>query len=302
LWPVNPDALKPLFEATGLCLPRTLIQAGKTHFESLFGEPGPKLSREDFLQQEYEKNVNEARIVVARQGGDKTLAECLPWLMENSGASPTAEYARHSRYANLAFRKETRAFAISFCWSRGNELTNHLKRIERNWHMGDVGLKIIRDPSVTPGARGEQLLGTLSSRGAQEVHPLTEALAALQAIHNMITAARSGDLTQDGQGIGEQEVTQWALANLPPQLEKLRDELIDRDTPESADPPLAKLAALLAERKVLQAEVAARELSMTMEEVSACALRHPMRFGLLAGPPMVLFQAVEGSKPEISHA
>jgi hypothetical protein len=303
LWPLNAEALKPLFEATGLCLPRTLIQACRTHFESLFGEPGPKLSREDFLQQEYERNVNEARIAVARQGADKTVAECLPWLLENSGFSPLGADADRSRYANLAFQKEGRAFAVSLCYSRGNELTGRLRRIERYWQLGNVGLKILRDPSVKPGLRGEQLLGTLRSRGAQEVHPLPEALAALQAIHNMITAARSGDLTQDGQGISEREVTQWSLANLPPQLETLRDELIGREASrESGDAALAKLAALLAERKVLEAEIAAKELSMTMEEVSACARRHPMRFGLLAGPPMVLFQAIEGSAPETSHA
>jgi hypothetical protein len=299
LWPLFAEALKPLFETTGLCLPRTLIQACKGHFESLFGEPGPKLSREDFLQQEYERNVNEARNVVARQGGDKTLAECLPWLLENSGASPEGEDAERSRYANLVFRKEVRAFAVSLCCCRGNELTGRLRRIERYWQLGNVGMKIIRDPSVKPGPKGEQLLGIIKSRGAQEVHPLPEALAALQAIHNMITSARSGDFTQDGQPIGEQEVTQWALSNLPPQLERLRDDLIGREPP---DPALAKLAALLAERKVLAAEVAAKELSMTMEEVSACARRHPMQFGLLAGPPMVLFQAIEGSTPEISHA
>jgi hypothetical protein len=305
LWPLNPEVLKPLFETTGLCLPRTLIQACKTHFESLFGDevvPRPKLSREDFLQQEYEKNVNEARIAVARQGGDKVLGESLPWLLQNSGFSPLAADAGRSRYANLAFRSPTGEFAVSLCSCRGNELNGRLRRIERYWQVGSLGLKIIRDPSVRPGPKSEQLLGTIRSRGAREVHPLPEALAALQAIHNMITAARSGDLTQDGHGIGEQEVTQWALANLPPQLEKLRDELIGRETAESSDFALAKLAALLADRKVLEVEVAARELSMTMEEVSACALRHPMRFGLLAGPPMVLFQAVEGSKPEISHA
>jgi hypothetical protein len=301
LWPVNPDALKPLFESTGLCLPRTLIQECKKYFESLFGdqvEPGPKLSREDFLQQEYEKSVNAARTVVARQGADKVLGESLPWLLQSSGLSPMAADGDRSRYANLAFRSAIGAFAVSLCWCRGNELTGRLRRIERYWQRGDLGLKIVRDPSVKPGPRGEQLLGTIKSRGGQEVHPLPEALAALQAIHNMITAARAGDLIRDGQGIGEQEVTQWSLSNLPPQLEKLRDDLMGR---EPSDPALAKLAALLAERKVLEAEVAARELSMTMEEVSACARRNPMRFGLLAGPPMVLFQAIEGS-PETSHA
>ena len=302
LWPVNPEALKPLFEITGLCLPRTLIQACKKEFESLFGdqvEPSPGLSREDFLQQEYEKNVNEARLVVARQGADKVLGESLPWLLQSSGLSPVGADADRSRYANLAFRSDLGAFAVSLCWCRGNELTGRLRRIERYWQRGDLGLKILRDPSVKPGPRGEQLLGTIKSRGGQEVHPLPEALAALQAIHSMITAARSGDLTQDGQEISEQEVTQWSLSNLSPQLEKLRDDLMGR---EPSDPSLAKLAALLAERKVLEAKVAARELSMTLEEVSACARRHSMRFGLLAGPPVVLFQAVEGSPPEISHA
>jgi hypothetical protein len=301
LWPMNPEVLKPLFETTGLCLPRTLIQACRTHFESLFGddvEPRPKLSREDFLQQEYERNLNEARLVVARQGPDKVLGESLPWLLQSNGFSPLGADPERSRYANLAVRNPTGEFAVSLCGCRGNELTGRLRRIERYWPSGSLGLKIIRDLSVKPGPRGEQLLGTIKSRGAQEVHPLPEALAALQAIHNMITSARSGDLTQDGEEISEQAVTQWALSNLPPQLEKLRDDLIGREPP---DPAQAKLAALLAERKVLEAEVAARELSMTMEEVSACARRHPMRFGLLAGPPMVLFQAIEGS-PEIANA
>jgi len=188
---------------------------------------------------------------------------------------------------------------VSLCCCRGNELTGRLRRIERYWQPGNLGLKIVRDPSVKPGVRGEQLLGVIKSRGGQEVNPLPEALAALQAIHNMITAARSGDLTQDGEEIGEAEVTQWALANLPPQVENLRADLVGADPP---DPALAKLAALIGERKVVAAEAAARELSMTMEEVSACARRNPMRFGLLAGPPMVLFQAIEGSAPETSHA
>jgi hypothetical protein len=111
----------------------------------------------------------------------------------------------------------------------------------------------------------------------------------------MITSARSGDLTQDGAGVSEQEVSDWAMRNLPPQLEKLREDLMGRQPP---DPMLPRLAALVNERKVVSAEAAARELSISTEEVSACARRHSMRFGLLAGPPLVLFQAVEGSQPE----
>ncbi len=209
-------------------------------------------------------------------------------------ASALAMRASHS-----ATQAEISRYRSAGCLP-GNELTGRLRKIERFWKPQNLGLRVVRDASIKPGAKGEQLLNSIKSRGAQEIHPLPEALAALQAIHNMVTSARAGDLTQDGQGIGEQEVTRWSLSNLPPQLEKLRDDLIGKTQPP--DPALANLTALLAERKIVAAEVAAQELSMTVEEVSACARRHPMRFGLLAGPPMVLFQTIEGSPPEISHA
>ena len=87
LWPLDSDALKALFAQTGVCLSRTLIQACDQQFNQLLddGVPRPKQSREDFLQEEYAKNLAEARAIVQRQGADKTLSECLPWLLENSG-------------------------------------------------------------------------------------------------------------------------------------------------------------------------------------------------------------------------
>jgi hypothetical protein len=298
LWPLEADALKPFFQRNGLCLPRTLIQASRSQFESLFGqetEPRPKLSREDFLQQEFERNLKEARVSVPLEGADKILGESLPWLLQQSGYSPLPENSEHSRYANLAFRGEGGEFAVVFCSFGGVKLTNRLRKIQENWRSTTAGVRVIRDSSTKPGAKGEALLNTIRSRGGQEIHPLPEALAALQAIHNMITSARSGDLTQNGAGVSEGEVSDWAMRNLPPQLEKLREDLMGRQPP---DPMLPRLAALVNERKVVSAEAAARELSISTEEVSACARRHSMRFGLLAGPPLVLFQAVEGSQPE----
>ncbi len=116
----------------------------------------------------------------------------------------------------------------------------------------------------------------------------------------MIASARSGDLTQDGEGIGEREVNQWLLENMPPQLDQLREELVGRES--DPDPVLPKLAALLSQRKVIEGNAAASELSSNLEEISACARRNPMRFGLLAGPPVVLFEAIEGPAPEPSRA
>jgi hypothetical protein len=302
LWPLDAATLAPLFEATGLCLPRRLIQACRSQFEGLIGEetePRPALSRQDFLQQEFEAALKEARIVVARQGGDKTLGESLPWLLQSSGAAALGRDDRRSRYAHLGFRGARGGdFAVALCYCTPRELTPRLRRIDRYWTKSPLAVKVVRDPSVKPGAKGQELLEAIKSRGAQVIHALPEALAALQAIHNMIASARSGDLTRDGEGIAEREVTQWALDNMPRQLEQLRDDLLGKETSRPYDPVLPRLAALVGERKVVEARIAANELDLTLEDVSACASRNPMQFGVLAGPPLVLFEAVEGSGPE----
>jgi hypothetical protein len=306
LYPLNKDDLKPLFAKNGLCLPRTLIQECKTLFQNLFTDgitvASQRVTRQDFLQEVYARSVNAARDTVARLGGDKTLSEALPWLLQNSGFSPLGQNAERSHYASLAFQRGGGEFAVSLCYGRSNALTARLKKIERFWKPEKTNLYVIRDASVTPGERGAQHLSTLKSRGAREVLPLPEALAALQAIRDMIASARSGDLRQDGQMMSEPEVTEWALSNLPAQLEQLRDAFAGRTAEATVDATLSKLAALLRDRKVMAASAAAHELSIPLEEVSACASRHPMRFGVLAGPPMVLFQAIEGYATEASDA
>ena len=126
LWPLSAEALQPLFEATGLCLPRKLIQACKSQFESLFGdeiEPRPRISRRNFLEQEFDKALKEARVVV-RQGGDKTLVESLPWLLQNSGLNALGRDDQRSRYVGLAFRGAKGDVAVSVCYCGGNELAH----------------------------------------------------------------------------------------------------------------------------------------------------------------------------------
>jgi hypothetical protein len=301
LWPLQEAALQPLFARTGVCLPRKLIQTCKQQFEELLEEGvlRPTRSRADFLQEEYAKNLAEARVIVQRQGADKTLSECLPWLLQNSGMKQLAQSADRSGYVHLAFNAPLGDTGLVFCTRGGNDLTNKVKRADRYWKKpNSLRLKILRNASIQPGKVASEYLAKLKSLGAEEVFALPEALAALQAIRNMTSAAGAGDLAHDGEAVGEEEVTAWALANLPPQLEQLRDDLRGRP---GSDAVRSKLSALLTERKVIAADAAARELCLPTEEVSACARRHPMEFGVLEGPPLVLFEAVEGQPSEQSY-
>lgn len=304
-WPLDSNRLKPLFAATGLCLPRTLIQACRQQFDECMSEdlPGTEerqtTSLPDFLQEQYERNLADARRQAPREGADKILDESLPWLLQNSGLTVLGPDADASRFSNLVYRGPGGDTALVYCFRRGVALTHALKRINRTWNPG-AGLKILSDPSMQPkeGSVGAKVLGELKQRGAQQSYPLPEALVALHAIRNLTTSARSGELTLDGRQVIEPEATEWALANLAPQLEQLRAELVQK---ADEDLVLPALSALITKKKVIDADVAARELSLRAEEVAACARRHPMHFGLLEGPPLVLFQAVEGS-PGANHA
>jgi hypothetical protein len=305
-WPLDPKRLEPLFAATGLCLPRRLIQLCAQEFDDCMGEDLPgfeerqTMSLPDFLQEQYERNLADARRTAPREGADKILGESLPWLLQNSGLTVLGPDAEASRFSNLAYRGPAGDTALVYCFRRGNALTNSLKRISKTWNP-PVGLKILSDPSIQPkqGTVGANVLDELKRRGAQQSYPLPEALAALHAIRNLTTSARSGELTLGRRQITEPETTEWALANLAPQVEQLRVELVQK---ADEDLMLPALSALVAEKKVIDADMAARELSLRAEEVAACARRHPMHFGLLEGPPLVLFQAVEGSPAGTNHA
>ncbi len=295
IWPIDASKLKPLFGATDLCLPRKLIRACEHQFRELMGdEPAPEpKDRDKFVQEEFDSNLSEARRTVSMQGLSKTLSDCLPWLLQSSGLRPLGRDEARSRYAAQGWRGAGGDMAIAFCDGGGNALTNQLKRIEREWSPRGLKLALVRDISIQPGAVGERTLTSLRHKGAREIHPLPEALAALQAIRNLIATARSGELLNGDELVDEEAVTAWALANLPPQVEQLRDALMERE-PEPEDPVLPRLSELLNERKIIAADNAAAELNLRAEEVSKCARLYPMRFGFLDGPPMVIFEAAEG--------
>jgi hypothetical protein len=303
LWPLDLAGLKPLFSRTGLCLPRTLIQTCRQLFDRLLGdeEPRPKISRDEFFQEEYAKRLAAARLTVDKLGEDKTLDESLPWLLENFRLTPLSQDAERSQYASRAYRGPDGDTALVFCYVTGNKLTGRLRKIERHWRPGKLRLKILRNPSSRIGAVGATVLAGLKAKGAKEVYPLREALAALHAIRDLRASALSGELSQDGVPIHESEVTRWALDNLPTQVEQLRNDLFGA-TPADEDPRLSKLSELVNERKIVAAEAAARELSLSVDEVCGIARRNPLRFGLLAGPPLVVFEAIEGPPAEGSRA
>ena len=248
------------------------------------------------MREQYEACLAEARRAAPRKGAEKILAEALPWLLQHSQASTTSTHPEFSKFANMVYQSAVGEVAIAFCFQRASSLFHRFKRIANAWNP-PTKLKIIADPLVQPGAKATELLEGLKNRGAKVIYAFPEALAALDAIRNLTTNARSGQLTLEGKQVSERDATDWVLANLAPPVEHLRAALSDRPTDALDDPVLPPLSALVANRKIIDMETAGRELALQTEEVTACARRHPLHFGILEGPPLVLFKAVEGPAP-----
>jgi hypothetical protein len=149
-------------------------------------------------------------------------------------------------------------------------------------------LRDARLPITKTATRCREYLGELERRGARFVQPGVEALAALEALRKLICDARSGDLSVRGEAIGEADVCAWLAGRLDGELSELLDRI---ETPSSeAEVDLKRdLRELLAREYVIGLDAAARELAVEGHRLQAVAESDPTQFGLLQGPPAVLY-------------
>jgi hypothetical protein len=140
-----------------------------------------------------------------------------------------------------------------------------------------------------------QRLRSIEEKGGTFVPVSREAVESLAALRRLLADAESGDLAHRGEAVPPGRVEQWMAGHLPSALDPLIGQLrveIPEPREGAASKWSSKLAALLAESRIISLEDAARELGAAPEEVESCALGDPRLFGLLGGPAPALFQPV----------
>jgi hypothetical protein len=199
----------------------------------------------------------------------------------------------------LDFTARDGSVAIGICNEVNlTSLASHLKKITQSWTattgssvilLRDSRLPIRRSATVT-----QQRLTDIQANGGRLVTVSQEALEALAALRHLLSDAESGDLAHNYQSVTPKQVEQWIAGHLPAALDQLVSEFGD----SAANP--AKLthaiADLLAQRKMVRLEDAARDLAVTIAEVDEAVRRDPHQFGLLGGSVPILFQPVTPSK------
>lgn len=277
------------------CVPRKVIAAASVAFERLARvvEPTPPASADAFVGDAYAAR----RAAAIEQGRPEesrdTLMHGLPLLYAVRGAPRSAQRLPG---VDLVLTARDGLVGVAIC----NE-TNMRSLAARLRHLSSSGdtssgarLALVRDPRlpISKGAKKTlEYLADLEQRGARVVSPSVEALAALSALRSLLSDARAGDLAARGDAVGEATVSAWLAKNLDDALADLCDAIEGTANPAGA--ALAReLSDLVVRRCVIALDEASKEIGASPEVALATARRSPDRFGVLEGPPVVLFALI----------
>jgi GTPase SAR1 family protein len=295
---------------TSPCIPRKVIAAAAAAFERLQrGErPAPAEApapapADTFLEDAFASRRAAAVTRSRPEESRDTLMHGLPLLYRLRGSRPSAQRVPG---VDLVLPAGEAPLGVTVCNETNmKSLAARLRALAQGGEaIRGLRLRIVRDPRlpITKGAKKTQeYLADLEKHGARLIQPSVEALSALEALRSLLSDARAGDLAARGEAVGEKTVADWLAKHLDDALVDLCDAL-EADAASPAAPAEEKLLRdlddLLARRFVVRLDAAAGEIGAPSGDALAAARRHPDRFGVLEGPPVVLFVRVPAESLE----
>jgi hypothetical protein len=290
-WPLAAEQIRKIFKDNAAPA-RTILTRCKDLFDLWSGKESEKVEPLDtalqtMLDERFTKKDPAETEEILRNG--------LPLLTRSSGL-------KHSVTGNrspIDFTIGDGQVAIAICnEANTRSLANHLRKIsEARKQAQNSPLLMLRDarlPIPRTAKACNQRIASLQEQGGRVVTVSQEAVEALAALRRLLADAESGDLTHHGEPVGAGTVERWIAGHLPAALDRLVSEF---GTPSPGKSDLApRLAALLAEKKMIKLEDAARSLEVTPGEVEECSRSDPRQFGFLGGSMPALFQPVTAAE------
>jgi AAA ATPase domain len=293
-YPFDPAVVAELAQ-TSPCLPRKVIAAAAAAFERIQrggARPAPPVGEGAFLGETFAERRAAAMERSTAATSREALMHGLPLLFQLRGAGKPQ---KGPVGIDLVLASKGGPLGVIVCNETNmKSLAARLRQLTQVPAPG-LRLRIVRDPrlSISKGAKKTQeYLAELEKQGARLVQPSVEAIAALEALRELLSDARAGDLATRGDAVGEPTVAAWLAKNLDEALDDLCEAL--EGTPvsptEAAEARLLRdLDDVMRRRFVARLDAVATELGCSGEEVTAAVQRYPDHIGMLLGPPAVLF-------------
>jgi hypothetical protein len=246
--------------------PRKVLAACAARFEELqTGKARPPVPLGEALGRSFEERKREALVAVSALGVEEVVMHGLPelWRVRGRGPAGTARRAG-ARDVSLELPVGEGRVVLHVCNEANmKSLAARLRRVLEGHGRGQKAA-IVRDPDlpVTPRAkRAREYLAEFERAGGHFLRPLPEALAALQALRSLVSDALAGDLSHEGEAVGEGAVRAWLSRHLDDDLA----DFVERLEGHGALPPdlsalVRDIDGLLASRWLAPADELAREL------------------------------------------
>jgi len=275
------------------------------------GAPAQPPKPDQFLNDEFEHRRD--RSLGRVDDSQTTLAHGLPQLVSLVGKA-AIEPSPRPEIVDCSFTKDGKRSLVSVCNQRNAALPARLKRLQAaTLPIGE--LVLVRDstlpiPATSKVAR--RRWAELQENGARVVRPTVEALAALEALRTLLSDAKAGDLSNDGQTVEPRTVEEWVRKQLlDEQLEKLAAEVLHpsaeiiqhagsgvaRPGPQ-VDELFNDLLDEMQRRHVAPADELAAVLKADANDIVGCAGNHPAEFGLIGEPPTLVFEKCAAASQE----
>lgn len=211
-----------------------------------------------------------------------------------------------------------KSLVIGVCNQKHNALTARLKRIREEQAVSGEDRIVVREayrpiPRTAVKARehwdaiGRGDVGAGGSR-VRRLLVSAEALAALEAIRSILSDARAGDLTHEGETVNPETVEAWIKTRLLDEsLEQLVAELVhgvsETTGTQPTDPILRdNVLEVLQSRHVVSLSDLASEVKCTESALVDVVTSNDPAFGVLGSPPHVVFERVAKGKEEVADA
>lgn len=301
-YPFDERFLRDLSRAAP-CVPRRVIAAAAAEFDARRrGKPPARVPVEGFLQGAYAARRAEALEHHGAEESHATLMHGLPmlWSLRHEAAAspPRGE-------SGLDLLLPARPAPIGVAVRNETNMTSLAARLRQLLQPAAAGapppqrtviLRDVRLGITRTARRTQEYLTELERRGVRLVQPSIEALAALEALRSLLSDARAGDLAVQGDLVTEATVRGWLAKSLEDDLDELLDQIEAGDQRPPVPPPEAQLlrdlSDLMLRSFIVPLDEVTAALGRSAEEVMAVAQQHADRFGVLPGPPVVLFAHV----------
>ena len=306
-WPLEEAEFESLLHGNSVT-PRRLLNLCAERFE----RPGevtplhnpqsvrPEERHAKFLQDVLDREVEENLQTNTPDRTEELIQHGLPLVVNLLFPSTRLIHDQELPDVSLIFETRQGRLGLSICTqSNMNSLAGRLRRLKSQLQSQRLGrLVLIRDDRIplSKGAKQARLyLDELKQQQAVSVFPSLQALAALDALRNLLSNSKAGDLSQGGETISHATVGEWLKSHLPLALSELADEVLGgMSRPDAAGDSLAhareELSSLLYREPVLSVPEAAQQLGQTDTQIVLLARKYPDQFGILGDPADTIFR------------